>query len=98
MAQSVLDPVRGKSGRTQPATVVPLVAPHRRRPAWMIWGAALVIVAAVVGAWAFSSASTRISIVVAARDLEPGDVVTAGGDFGSGFTGSWACVSASECI
>lgn len=77
MAQSVLDPVRGKSGRTQPATVVPLVAPHRRRPAWMIWGAALVIIAAVVGAWAFSSASTQISIVVAARDLEPGDVVTA---------------------
>ena len=43
MAQSVLDPVRGKPGRTQPATVVPLVAPHRRRPAWMIWGAALVM-------------------------------------------------------
>jgi len=43
----------------------------------MIWGAALVIVAAVIGAWAFSSTSTRISIVVAARDLEPGDVVAA---------------------
>ena len=61
MAQSVLDPVRGKSGRTQPATVVPLVAPHRRRPAWMIWGAALVIVAAVVAVTSLVLVITRVA-------------------------------------
>lgn len=76
MAQSVMDPVRSKTCvRAQAAPVVALAPPQRRRPTWMIWGAALVIASAVLGAWAFSSSTARISIVVAARDLEPGDVV-----------------------
>lgn len=80
MAQSVLDPVRGRSSahaEAKPVSVVSLTPPHRRRPEWMLWGAVMVVVAAVAGAWAFSSASARVSIVVAARDLEPGDVLEA---------------------
>lgn len=99
MAQSVMDPVRSKASvQTQAAPVVALAPPQRRRPTWMIWGAALVIASAVLGAWAFSSSTARISIVVAARDLEPGDVV-AGTDLRVieiGSTGDMRAVQASQ--
>ena len=59
----------------EPRSVVSLAAPKHRRPSWMIAGVVLVGFAMAMGAWVFSTSSQRISIVVAARDLEPGDIV-----------------------
>lgn len=78
MAQSVMEPVRDRAGlRSAESTVVPLVRPQRKRPSWVLLGVVLVGAAALIGGWAFSSSTTRISIIVAGRDLSPGEVVTA---------------------
>ena len=78
MAQSVLDSTRSRSSQSgKEVPVVPLVPPKRRRPTWVVAGALLIGTAAIVGAWIFSSSTSRLPIVVAARDLEPGDVLQA---------------------
>lgn len=53
-----------------------LRAPTRRRPSWLAAGALLIAVAALLGVWLFSSATSTITVVVAAHDLPPGHVVT----------------------
>lgn len=53
-----------------------LNAPTRRRPSWLAGGVLLVALAALLGAWLFSSATSTLSVMVAARDLPPGHVVT----------------------
>lgn len=50
--------------------------PTRRRPSWLAAGALLIALAALLGAWVYSSATSTISVMVAARDLPPGHVVT----------------------
>ena len=78
MAQSLLDSTRSRSSQSgKDAPVVPLVPPKRRRPTWVVAGGLLILTAAIVGAWIFSSTTSRLAIVVAARDLEPGDVLQA---------------------
>lgn len=77
MAQSVMEPVRERTGlRSADSTVVPLVRPQRKRPSWVLLGVVLCGAAALLGALVFSSSTSRISIVVAARDLSPGEVIT----------------------
>ena len=56
-------------------SVVSLAAPKHRRPSWTIAGVVLVGLAMALGAWVFATSSQQISIVVAARSLEPGDVI-----------------------
>lgn len=59
------------------APVVSLAAPKRRKPSWMLAGGLMVAFAALLGAWAFTAATDTIQVVVAAHDLEAGDVVDA---------------------
>ncbi len=54
---------------------VSLASPTRRRPSWVLLGALLVGLAGLIGAWVFVATSERMSVVVAARDLDPGEVV-----------------------
>lgn len=55
-----------------------LSPPTRRRPSWLAGGVLLVALAALLGVWLFSSATSTISVMVAARDLPPGHVVGRG--------------------
>lgn len=55
-----------------------LSTPTKRKPTWVLLGALMVALSMVVGAWVFTATSDRMSVVVAARDIEPGDVITAG--------------------
>lgn len=66
---------RGEGRESAP--VVPLAAPKRRRPSWVLVGVLLVGLAALMGAWVFAATSERISVMVAARDVAPGEVITA---------------------
>jgi Flp pilus assembly protein CpaB len=59
------------------ASVVSLSAPKRRRPTWVVFGAVMVGLAMLLGVWVFSTSSERISVMVAARDIAPGEVIDA---------------------
>ena len=63
-------------GRPAPA-VLSLTSSRRRRPTWTILGVVMVGLGGLIGGWLFTVSSQRISVVVAARDLNPGDVVQA---------------------
>lgn len=66
---------------TQPATDVPVVslsAPTKRRPSWVLGGVVLVGIAALLGAYVFTSVTDTLQVTVAATDLEQGQVITAG--------------------
>ncbi len=73
--------LRRRPGRPAPVerdeiAVESLSPPTRRRPSWLAGGVLLVAVAALLGAWLFASATSTISVMVAAHDLPPGHVVT----------------------
>lgn len=61
-----------------PSSAVSLSSPTRRRPSWVLLGTLLVGVSALLGAWVFTATSERMSVMVAARDIEPGEVIHAG--------------------
>ena len=55
----------------------PLSVPGgRRRPTWVLVGVLLVGLASLLGGWILTSVDQRISVLVAARDLDPGHVLT----------------------
>ena len=54
---------------------VELASPTRRKPSWVLLGALLVGFSALLGAWIFTSNSERTSVMVAARDIDPGEVI-----------------------
>ena len=56
-------------------SVVSLSPPKRRRPSWVLVGVVLVGLAALVGAYVFAAVSDTLSVLVAARDLEPGEPI-----------------------
>jgi hypothetical protein len=58
-------------------SVVSISGPTHRKPSWVLLGALLVGVAAVLGAWVFSVTSQQMSVVVAGRNIEPGEVISA---------------------
>jgi Flp pilus assembly protein CpaB len=62
----------GGAERRQP---VELASPTRRKPSWILLGALLVGFSALLGAWIFASSSERTSVMVAARDIDPGEVI-----------------------
>lgn len=55
--------------------VTSLEPPKRRRPSWIALGVLLAGLAGLLGAYVFSAATDTISVVVAARDLDPGEVL-----------------------
>src|SRR4051794_29894459 len=60
---------------------VPVVSaspPKRKRPSWVLGGVVLVLVAALLGAYVFTAVSSKMSVMVAAHDLEPGVAISAG--------------------
>ncbi len=72
-------PAGSGNGRVDPAVApVSLTAPKRRRPSWVAGGVLAVAMAGLLGAWVFTATSEQMSIVVAARDLGPGEVLGAG--------------------
>jgi Flp pilus assembly protein CpaB len=81
MARTMLsDPVSrsaSPSGNGSAPLPVSLASPKHRRPSWVVAGVALVAFAALLGAWVFATTSDTMRVVVAARDLAPGEVVTA---------------------
>ena len=66
-----------ETDRAPALSVVSVAAPKRRRPSWVALGVVLVGLAALLGAWVFTTTSHRLSVVVAARDIAPGEVITA---------------------
>src|SRR5690606_12625396 len=60
----------------RPVAVESLSPPTRRRPSWLVGGALLIALAALLGAYLISQATDTISVTVAAHDLPPGHVVS----------------------
>ena len=57
--------------------VVSMASPTRRRPSWVLLGTLLVGIAGLLGAWVFTATTETISVMVAARDIAPGEVLAA---------------------
>lgn len=58
--------------------VVSVSPPKRRRPSWVVAGVVLVGLAALLGAYVLTAVSETLSVVVAARDLQPGEEIDVG--------------------
>jgi Flp pilus assembly protein CpaB len=56
---------------------VSLASPKHRRPSWVVAGVVLVALSALIGAWVFAATSHTMRVVVAARELSPGEVIGA---------------------
>ena len=63
--------------RASAPSVVSLSAPKRRRPSWVVAGVLLVGLSALLAAWVFNATSETMSVMVAARDIAPGEVIDA---------------------
>ncbi len=65
------------SVRRDDVSVVSMAGPTRRRPSWVLLGTLLVGLAGLLGAWVFTATTATISVMVAARDIGPGEVLAA---------------------
>jgi Flp pilus assembly protein CpaB len=79
MARTLLRPTTPSSASpsgngTTPAPMS-LASPKHRRPSWVVAGVAMIALAALLGAWVFTATSDTMRVVVAARDLTPGEVI-----------------------
>lgn len=61
----------------KPALLTPMQGATTRRPSFMLAGGLVVALAALVGAWAFSSATSTMSVMVLNRDVAAGEVIAA---------------------
>lgn len=59
-------------------SVVSLSKPTQRRGSWVLIGALMVGLAGLLGAWVFAATSKQISVVVAAVDVGPGEILMEG--------------------
>lgn len=74
MTREAVPPAKLNSNRSAPSPVS-LAPPKHRRPSWVVAGVAVVALAALVGAWVFTATSDTMRVVVAARDLAPGEAL-----------------------
>ena len=80
MARSSLRAVASPSPPSVDVEDVPVVSmspPKRLRPATVLAGVASVVLAALLGAYVFTASSSKVPVMVAAHDLEPGVPVSA---------------------
>jgi Flp pilus assembly protein CpaB len=77
MARRAEPAVGPTASSSPPASPVSVSRPTRRRPSWVLIGSLLVGLAALLGAWVFAVTSEQVSVLVAAHDIEPGQVVDA---------------------
>ena len=81
MARTIqrLDPAssNGQHDSGVAQSVVSVSSPTKRKPTWVLLGALMVGLSAVVGAWVFAATSDQMSVLVAAGDIGPGDVIAA---------------------
>lgn len=75
---AMLERGRSSDGADGVLSVTSLTPPTRRRPSWIALGVLLAALAGLLGAYVFSAATDTISVVVAARDIDPGDVLGPG--------------------
>lgn len=59
-------------------SIVSLNPPTKRRPSWVLIGTIVIGLSALLGAYVFGTISDTIQVTVAARDLDPGEVIGAG--------------------
>lgn len=71
----MLNEGRSTEGADGVLSVTSLTPPKRRRPSWIALGVLLAALAGLLGAYVFSAATDTISVVVAARDVDPGEVL-----------------------
>jgi hypothetical protein len=72
--QARVSPTQSNANGSAPRQLS-LTSVKHRRPSWVVAGVALVALAALVGAWVFSTTASTMRVVVAARSLGPGDQV-----------------------
>ena len=72
---AMLDNGRSAVGADGALSVTSLTPPKQRRPSWIALGVLLAALAGLLGAYVFSAATDTISVVVAARDIDPGEVL-----------------------
>ncbi|MGE0795434.1 MAG: SAF domain-containing protein [Acidimicrobiia bacterium] len=78
MARTMFRPAEQVAEAKPPAmSPVSVSRPTRRRPSWVLIGSLLVGLAALLGAWVFAATSNQVSVMVAAHDIEPGEVIDA---------------------
>ena len=65
----------GTNGARPVTAALAVTPPVRRRPSWTIAGVALIGLAMLLGAWVFAAHTTTEPVLVAARDIAPGEVV-----------------------
>jgi hypothetical protein len=76
MAESVRTLRRGREVG-EDVSVVSMSPPKKRRLSWVLVGVLLVGLAALLGAYVLTAVDDRLSVMVAARDLAPGEPITA---------------------
>lgn len=63
-------------GVAEPLALTAIGRPTTRRPSFMVSGGLVVAIAALLGAWVFSSATSTMSVMVLSRDVAAGDVIS----------------------
>lgn len=83
MARTLLEPASRNGtppvveSRTAGAgAVMSLSPPKQRRSSWVVVGVAVAALAAMLAAWVFASSTARLSVLVAAREISPGEVIS----------------------
>lgn len=77
MPRPTSEPAPGAAKTAAASSPVSLSRPTRRRPSWVLVGSLLVGFSALLGAWVFAATSEQLAVVVAARDIQPGEVIDA---------------------
>src|SRR4051794_41715836 len=75
--EPVGEPATTTNGNGNVPGPISLTSAKHRRPSWVVAGVAVVALAALVGAWVFSTTTSTMRVVVAAHDLGSGDEVGA---------------------
>jgi SAF domain len=85
MARSIARERQAPPAPLSPAPVVGLrgtpaaIGERRRHPWWLLGAVAMMVTGVLVSAWVFTTSSHTVRVLVAARDLTPGEVLDGAG-------------------